>query len=149
MARTIFDATARRVLLDRLERLRPESQRRWGKMTPNQMMCHLEDSLRCATGITPAHQRKTVMSNRILRWIIIYLLPWPKGKAQTVKEMLVTQPGEFEADRGRLKAMLEQAGSRGAGATWAAHPAFGDLSGRDYGALIYRHFEHHLRQFGV
>jgi hypothetical protein len=149
MARTIFDATARRVLVDRLERLRPESQRRWGKMTPNQMMCHLEDSLRCATGITPARQRKTFMSNRILRWIIIYLLPWPKGKAQTVKEMLVTQPGEFAQDRARLKAMLEDAGGRGAAATWATHPAFGDLSGREYGALIYRHFEHHLRQFGV
>jgi hypothetical protein len=118
-------------------------------MTANQMICHLEDSMRCATGITPTQPRKTLMSNRILRWIIIYVLPWPKGKAKTVKEMLATKPGEFDADRRRLLSMLDEAGRRGTGASWAAHPAFGNLTGRDYGTLIHRHVDYHLRQFGV
>ncbi len=149
MARTIFDATSRTAILDRLARLRPESQRRWGTMTPNQMMCHLEDSLRCATGVTPTQSRGGLLANRVLRWIIIYVMPWPKGRVQTAKEMLVTKPGEFEADRRRLQETLERAAVQGAGGTWAAHPAFGDLAGRDYGALIHRHFDFHLRQFGV
>jgi hypothetical protein len=29
------------------------------------------------------------------------------------------------------------------------HPAFGRLSGRAWGALVYRHMDHHLRQFGL
>lgn len=34
-------------------------------------------------------------------------------------------------------------------ASWADHPAFGDINGKDYGVLLYRHFDHHLRQFGA
>jgi len=28
------------------------------------------------------------------------------------------------------------------------HPLFGNMSREDWGRLIYRHFDHHLRQFG-
>ena len=149
MPRTIFDATARRQLTDRLEQLRPDSARRWGKMTPDQMLCHLDDSLRCATGVTPTKPRKTILTNRALRWVVIHLLPWPKGRTKTVKEMLTTKPSEFNDDRRRLIGMLEKAAARSANGEWSPHPAFGDLPGRDYGVLIYRHFDHHLRQFGV
>lgn len=149
MPKTIFDTTSRRSLLDRIARLRPDSPRRWGTMTPNQMICHLEDSMRCATGVTPAARRRTVMSNRVFRWIIIHVLPWPKGRARTVKEMLVTKPGEFEDDKRRLQEMLERAASLTPRGSWSPHPAFGDLSGRDYGVLIHRHVDYHLRQFGV
>ncbi|MGH9801334.1 MAG: DUF1569 domain-containing protein, partial [Blastocatellia bacterium] len=29
------------------------------------------------------------------------------------------------------------------------HPAFGKLSTKDWGALTYKHMDHHFRQFGV
>ena len=32
---------------------------------------------------------------------------------------------------------------------WPEHPAFGHLSSRDWGALVHRHVDHHLRQFGA
>jgi hypothetical protein len=32
---------------------------------------------------------------------------------------------------------------------WPDHPAFGRLSGAAWGALSYKHIDHHLRQFGV
>ena len=149
MPKTIFAATSRAQLLERIARLRPDSPRRWGTMTPSQMICHLEDSLRCAIGITPAEARKTWMSNRVFRRIIIYWLPWPRGRAKTVKEMLATRPGEFETDRRRLSEILEIAAARTPAGPWAPHPAFGDLRGEDYGVLIHRHFDYHLRQFGV
>lgn len=149
MARTIFDPTSRNQLLDRLTHLRPDSARRWGRMTPNEMMCHLEDSMRVATGESTARPRKSMMSNPLLRTLIVHYIPWPKGKAQTVPEMLATRPSEFEADRQRLSEWLRKAGERGPNAAWAVHPAFGKMSGRDYGVLIYRHVDYHLRQFGV
>ena len=149
MAKTVFDATSRQQLLDRIGRLRPDSARRWGRMTPNEMMCHLEDSVRVATGEAPAKGREGLLSNPVVRAMIIHYMPWPKGKAKTVPEMLATRPSEFETDRQRLQAWLRKAGERGAHAEWAAHPAFGKLSGRDYGVLMYRHFDYHLRQFGV
>jgi hypothetical protein len=149
LAKTIFDATSRQQLLDRLARLRPDSARRWGRMTPNEMMCHLEDSMRVATGESQARARESFLSNPLMRRLVIYHMPWPKGKAQTVPEMLATRPSEFEADRKRLSDWVRKAGERGPNAAWAPHPAFGKMSGRDYGVLIYRHVDYHLRQFGV
>ena len=149
MAKSIFAAPHRQHLLERIARLRPDSPRNFGKMTPAQMICHLEDAVHCATGRTPARFKQTFMANRLVRFLIIYVIPWPKGKAKTVMEMQATKPGDFEADKKRLQAALVEAAERGAGAPWATHPAFGDLSGREYGALIYRHFDFHLKQFNV
>ena len=61
-------------------------------MTPSTMVCHLIDSIDVATGKAPARIRKSFMASRLMRWLIIYVVPWPKGKAKTVPEMLKTQP---------------------------------------------------------
>ena len=42
MQKSLSNATARQELLDRLERLSPESARVWGTMTAHQMLAHLE-----------------------------------------------------------------------------------------------------------
>ena len=149
MPKTIFDTTSRQQILGRLSQLRADSPRLFGKMTPNEMMCHLEDSLRVATGEKHCRSKNSFMANRVVSHLIIYYVPWPKGKAQTVPEMLETRPREFEQDRARLKEALLKTSNRGPNAMWAVHPAFGKLTGKDYGVLIYRHFDHHLKQFGV
>lgn len=149
MAQSIFDAPTKQYIIDRINRLRPDSPRKFGKMEPNQMLCHMEDAMLCANGSRATRVKNTFMANPLVRWLIIYVIPWPKGKAETVPEMKVTQPTEFEADRKRLVALVNETSARGPKANWAVHPAFGKLTGRDYGVLIYRHFDHHLRQFGV
>ena len=149
MARTIFDPEARQRLLERIAKVRPDSRRNFGKMSPDEMICHLEDSLHCATGRTPTKAKQSFLSTRFMRFLIIYVIPWPKGKAQTVKEMQATRPGDFEADKKRLQECLLATAERGLHSPWARHPAFGDLSGREYGALIYRHFDYHLKQFSA
>lgn len=149
MKPTIFDDGVRRRLIARLDNLRLDSPRRWGTMTANQMICHLQDSIRCAIGEVKAERMRTPFSNRLLRYLIIHVIPWPKGRAKTAKEMLQTLPGDFDADRQRLREYIEAAGQRGPNASWIPHPAFGNMSGRDYGVLIWRHCDYHFRQFGV
>jgi hypothetical protein len=149
VARTIFKSADKQELQERLGKLKPDAPRRWGKMSAPQMICHLKDSLEVTTGKVPARQRKVWMSNPILRYIIIYWLPWPKGKARTASEMLVTKPGQWESDVATLRGLLDSAASNGPTGAWAPHPAFGNVSGKAYGTLIYRHFDHHLKQFGV
>ncbi|HEX6559122.1 MAG TPA: DUF1569 domain-containing protein, partial [Longimicrobiales bacterium] len=61
----------------------------------------------------------------------------------------VTRPAAWDADVQNLKELLREAAERGPNGQWAAHPAFGKLSGKDYGCLIYKHFNHHLTQFSV
>jgi hypothetical protein len=48
--RTLLNDRDEKEVLDRLSRVRPDSQRRWGSMSAHQMICHLSDSFRVALG---------------------------------------------------------------------------------------------------
>jgi hypothetical protein len=48
-----------------------------------------------------------------------------------------------------IKSLLERFAARDEIQEWPAHPAFGQLSRKDWGVLVYKHIDHHLRQFGV
>src|ERR1043165_8545194 len=48
---TILEKPAYENIVDRINKLSPTSERNWGKMTPNQMLCHLSDPMRDILGI--------------------------------------------------------------------------------------------------
>jgi hypothetical protein len=86
-----------------------------------------------------------------VRWLIISVLPIPRGKAKTTKEFQLTAPDAWEADMTAFKGHFARVRAHGRDlhATWNVHPAFGQLSTQEYGKLFYKHMDHHLRQFGV
>lgn len=149
MARTIFNTADFDALRQRLDRLTPDAQPRWGTLTAHRMVCHLSDSVGVALGEMPAKFTPGPLANPIARWLLAYVIPFPKARAQTAPEMLQTQPSDWQGDLERARDRLRAAARRGAEGTWARHPAFGDVSGRLYGVFIHKHFDHHLRQFGV
>jgi hypothetical protein len=55
----------------------------------------------------------------------------------------------WDADRAALLAIIQEAAGHGENFAWTPHPAFGNLNGRSWGVLMWRHMDHHLRQFGV
>lgn len=148
MARTIFDPAARDALLERLAGLTPDAKAQWGTMTAPQMVCHLADSLRVGMGDVPTRSTKGPLANPVARWLLAYVVPFPKGKAKTAPEMLLTQPSNWRDDLSTARELLLAAARRGPDGTWAVHPAFGTVSGKLYGVFIHKHFDHHLRQFG-
>jgi hypothetical protein len=68
-----------------------------------------------------------------------------------MKEFQQTQPREMELDRSNWNAALTRFVARGREARphWNPHPAFGSLPNWEWGRLMYRHIDHHFRQFGV
>ncbi len=48
---TLLHPEARAEILRRIEALTPRSERRWDRMTPHQMVCHLSDACRAALGV--------------------------------------------------------------------------------------------------
>lgn len=149
MARTIFASAHRDELLERLDRLTPGAKAQWGKMTAPRMICHLSDSLRAASGEIPAEFHPGPLANPFVRWLMAYVIPFPKGRAETAPEMLQTTPADWQADLSTVRELLQAAAQRGPSGKWARHPAFGDVPGPLYGVFVYKHFDHHLRQFGV
>jgi hypothetical protein len=147
--RSVFEATDRDSLSRRLHTLHPEQPARWGRMDVRQMLCHIADQMRVALGELPAQPRRTPFRNPALRFLAVHLLPWPKGRIPTLPEMRSTRPGVWEEDLARAEALLQAVAQRGADGAWAEHPAFGQMSGREWGWLVYKHVDHHLRQFGA
>ena len=147
--RSLAEADGRRQILERLSRLAPDSRPRWGSMSVGQMLCHLTDNMRMALGdIETRSKNKKLYQSFPVKKLVIHWLPWPKG-VPTAPELLVTAPATFLADSDRLRALLERFGAEAAHANGRIHPLFGRLSASDWGVLQYRHFDHHLGQFGV
>jgi Protein of unknown function (DUF1569) len=146
--RTVFEQAARDELRRRMEQVRADSPRKWGKMNAGQMLAHLNASLAMGLGELEVAPKRTPIANPLGRWLLINVLPWPQG-TPTAPELLATPPAEWDADLARFRDLLERTGSRPQAGEWPRHPAFGAMSGKQWGALAYKHVDHHLRQFGV
>jgi hypothetical protein len=146
---TLFDASVRDAIKARLTRLRPDNAALWGRMNAHQMICHVADQLRVCLGDLESTQNEMILRHRVLRQIVVYWLPWPKGKIPTDPMMQSTKPAEWDADVAALAALVDRFSERPPSAEWAPHPAFGRLSGHEWGRLGAKHVDYHLRQFGA
>ena len=140
-------------LIRRLKSLRPDSQRRWGTMTPHQMVCHLTDSFKAGTGEKEVSSVSNVISRTLVKWIALYLpIPWPHGvrtRPEMDQNIGGSRPVEFNRDLKELEAMIERFSQRQRDFQWHRHPLFEEMSDRDWWRWGYLHVDHHLRQFGI
>jgi hypothetical protein len=118
-------------------------------MNAHQMICHLRDAIESGFGDATATPATGALTRFPMKWLVINVLPWPKGKLQSPPDLLVTQPTDWETDIAALRSALERAAAKGPNAEWPASDLFGQMTGRDWGALIRTHMNHHLKQFGV
>jgi hypothetical protein len=148
MAKSIWNPSDRQSLLTRFDSLKPDQRPLWGKMSVSQMVRHCALPLLCAMGELPAKPKSTPFRHWPLQQLVIYVLPWPKG-APTAPEFIVTDEANLDDRRAALRAIIDKFASRGQSQTLFPHVAFGNLSPKDWGALAYRHLDHHLTQFGA
>jgi hypothetical protein len=146
--KSIWQDEARQELHDRVGRVGWDAPAAWGKFTAPKMICHLADSLKMATGELLIPSKKLPIRYPPLKQFIIYVAPFPKS-APTAPALLVRQPAAFTDDVADVQSMLNRAASFSSTDAWPEHPAFGKLSRRAWGVLIYRHMDHHLKQFGA
>jgi len=140
-------------ILQRLRAVRPESARRWGRMSAHQMVCHLSDSFRVVTGQKPVSHSTGLLQRTIVKWSALYLpLPWPAGiptRPEIDQELGGTKPVDFGQDVAQLEALLEYITTQTRPFEWQLHPIFGRMSESAWLRWGYLHVDHHLRQFGA
>jgi len=145
---TIWDVDCRQQLLTRFSKLTPDARPAWGQMNAAQMLAHLADPLKTAMGTKPVALKPGAFSNPIVRTLIIFYLPWPKG-APTAPEFVHAHEEHFGENLAAFRNTFQEFVASGESTTKDPHPAFGKLSGKAWGRLVYRHLDHHLRQFGL
>ena len=146
--KSIFNADDRASILSRIDMVSSGAKARWGKMNAEQMLRHLVESARMSLGEFTPKPKRLPIRYFPLKQLVIYLLPFPKG-APTAPELLPKDSGTADASKSELARLLRALAERANATAWPEHPAFGKLGQRGWGVLTYRHFDHHLRQFGV
>jgi hypothetical protein len=142
----LHDPAVRSGLESRLKALRPEAPRQWGRMTSAQMLWHMNQFLTFALEGGSFERQKSAIPLPIFRFVLLYL-PWPKG-APTHQSALAKAEHDFEAERARCLALINQFVSRPIDGSWPVDPVFGPVTGKFASRIQAKHLDHHFRQFG-
>ncbi len=137
-------------ILQRLKNLTAAAPRQWGKMNGAEMLRHCRSQLEFIQAPSDAVKvYKTPYRFAPVRWLALYGVPWPKNTA-TAPEMDVTKKltdtTEFDKEKQLLLEALQQLSK--AEKVEAVHPLFGRMGKKQWGRVVWKHLDHHLRQFG-
>lgn len=135
-------------------RLRPNSERQWGQLTLAHALAHCTSCFQMAMGIV-SPKRASFPGNVIGRLIKPLVLNDDKPfrrNSPSAPELFAADPAQcdFERERAQLIAAIDSFATRGAACcSQHPHPFFGPLNPQQWAILMYKHLDHHLRQFGA
>jgi Protein of unknown function (DUF1569) len=147
---TLFQSSTVDEVLSRIDKLTPATQPGWGKMNVAQMMAHCSGALEMASGrlILPR-----LLIGRILGPFVkpIYTNDKPFSKSSpTHKKLVIADARDFAQEQEKLKLRIREFNRGGeAQTTKHPHPFFGMFQPQEWARGMYKHLDHHLRQFGV
>lgn len=152
--KNLFDPTLAAETRQRVLQLRPDSQPLWGKMTVAQTLAHCTSGLEMAMGTI--HPKRAPFPASVLGLVIKPLVfgndkPMRRNSPSS-PELFTVKPdlSDFKRERGRLVAAIDRFTHEGAACcSQHPHPFFGPLQPQQWAILMYKHLDHHLRQFGV
>lgn len=148
--KTLFDINSYNEILNRIEKLTPETQAKWGKMNVGQMLSH------CSAAF-----KNAMLKESQPRMLIGILIGWAfkkqlyndkayKPGSPTAPDFIRLDSRDFIKEKATLLNILKQFHEGGeAGVTKFPHPFFGKFTPEQWGRSQYKHIDHHLRQFGA
>ena len=144
--KTIFDKETRDELINRINSLNENSTAQWGKMNVYQMIKHCTSFEEMMQG---QQQYKQAFIGRIfgkiaLRNVLKDDAPLRKS-TPTLPELIIKGNGDVEAEKAKWISKIECYANLSH--TGFIHPFFGKMTKEQVGPFVYKHIDHHLRQF--
>jgi len=147
---SIFDSVSNAQIIARIQSLTPESKPLWGKMNAAQMCKH------CTLAIDVAFGKMDLKINflmkilgKLLKKKVFYGGDMGKN-SPTAKEFMITSEEELEKTKAEFISNFSRFATEGKSSIKTMHhPFWGKMTYEDWDALMWKHVDHHLRQFGV
>jgi hypothetical protein len=146
----LLDRSTAGIFEQRLRTVTAESRRRWGALEPPGMLTHLRLVFEGSLGRFKMEDKSNFVSRTVIRFLVLYVLPWPKGKIRVPESFTPKPEGGVDEERGRMLAVMREFVEAAAcePARRARHPIFGNVTLRTWSRIHALHLDHHLRQFG-
>ena len=145
--RTIFDKTTRDEIINRIHSIDQNSAAQWGKMNVSQMLRHCTKWDEMALG--KKKYKQAFIGKLFGKMGLKNIL-----KDETLKKNLPTVPSfkikeniDFTEEKKKWIRLLDE--YEHYSNDGLIHPFFGAMTKEQTGYLVYKHIDHHLRQFNV
>lgn len=147
MPTLLHDPATHTAIRNRVQSLRADTQRRWGKMSIDQMLWHVNVSMREAVGEYTPDLKPLPIPKSIFRWAVLNI-PWGRG-APTRPDMRAVSTYDFDAQKAACLSLIDRIAAKPLTAPWSASASMGTMKGKHWSQMTAKHLDHHLRQFGV
>jgi hypothetical protein len=148
--KSIFNHDDKNDILNRLDQLHPDSKALWGKMNVSQMLAHCIVPAQISTGDIPGKRNVFgIIFGKMAKKRMVTAEPFKKNLPTDPSFVIKHAPDFYESQKA-LKALIEKLYyTDKTELVQRKHPFFGKMTLDEWGLLSYKHFDHHLRQFGV
>ncbi len=148
--KNLFEPDTVEEVISRIDNLKAASSRQWGKMDVAQMMAHCSTTMDMASGtLNPPRSLIGRLIGPLFKPVFINEKPFGKN-APTDKVLVIADQKDFAREQEQLKLkVLQFHGAGPAGCTRHPHPFFGSVPPEAWARGMYKHLDHHLRQFGT
>lgn len=147
----IFDKQVADRVIERIDKLTPDTPARWGKMNAAQMLAH------CNVTYEMVYDNKhakpnfflALMLKAFVKKAVVNEAPY-KPSTKTAPAFVIKDTREFEKEKKRLVDYINRTQKLG-DKHFDQKPSlsFGPLSSTGWSNMFYKHLDHHLTQFGV
>ncbi|MDB5202170.1 MAG: hypothetical protein JWQ27_1579 [Ferruginibacter sp.] len=146
----LLDELTYRQTVERLNKLQPDAKAQWGKMNNAQMLAHCKEAFK-----VPLSEQKMprILLGALIGWMIKPKLyndaPWKKN-LPTSPDFIIKDQRNFEEEKSELLSLVNKFYARGPEKIGLfPHPMFGSFTSEQWGKSMFKHLDHHLKQFGV
>ena len=144
----LFDPSVKKEIIDRINKLTPQTKQVWGKMNVSQMLAHIQMPIRIAYG---THQPKGSFLLRLIGPLFKSKLwdekPYKQSLPTDPTFVMIGSEKEFEKEKAAVIDLINNFSAESLAGEH--HPVFGKLTKENWSKATWKHLDHHLKQFGV
>lgn len=137
--------------IDRIDKLTADTKPKWGKMSVDQMLAHL--NVAYDMSFTDKYTKPNAVAKFFIKLLakkqVVGPKPYPKN-GRTAPVFVISDKRNFEAEKKKLVNYINKVKDLGKDHFEGLEShSFGALTSNEWNVLFGKHIEHHLAQFGV